>query len=561
MVTFFKAKRIETICFFLFLLLWGVMAVFHEPWYDEIQAWQIARFSYWKDLFFSIPHYEGHPPLWHVFLAVPARLGVPFEWGFKLVGLLFSAVAAFLVFFKSPFPRWLRCTIPFTYFLCFQYSVIIRPYAIMYVGFLLAAITFAYKDEHPGWFVGSLALLTTVHAYGIVLCCGICLAWLWDIKNEYGSVTAFLKNSWRDKRLWWLAGLFVLACTVIAAIWPKPDTFALNYVIQKTPLWNRLVYAFLMLPADAFFSDAWGIKTHSIENYYYLNVLIPTAFIGVVVWSCLVLLLPKKQFKYLWLPSVLFLLIVAFCYAYHHHIGIFVLLVLFSAWIARAQPGPSWWDELSPRLVPSTRNVLKKTFYVILFIAIGTGLVWTAADMVADIRYPFSASRDTAKFIKQHHLDRVPLFASWTLVKKGENEFFQEIFHVNGAMLPAYFGRNIISNLNDGVDHLAYSSHRWPTQEEIDTYFAKWRADGLPEILFGREGFSFLFPEVDFFKEYAPVYKVEGSVVWKMYLAPWRNITYLYMRRDVMDKYGLKEVENESIDSRIGHILIEDEMS
>ncbi len=122
---------------------------------------------------------------------------------------------------------------------------------------------------------------------------------------------------------------------------------------------------------------------------------------------------------------------VSLCYAFHHHIGIFVLLVLFSAWIARVQPGPSWWDELSTRLVASTRNILKKMFYVIPFIAVANGLVWTIADVVTDIRYPYAAPRATAKFIKQHQLDRVPIFASWTLVQRGKNEFFQEIFHVN----------------------------------------------------------------------------------------------------------------------------------
>ena len=162
--SFLKTKRTETICFLFFVALWLVATIFHEPWYDEVQAWQIAKVSYWYDFFFTIPHYEAHPPLWHLLLAVPARLGVPVEWGLKSVGFLFSAAAAFLVIFKSPFPRWLRCSIPFTYYLFFQFSVISRPYCLMWLAFVLAAMAFAHKDEHPGRFVLSLALLSAAHS-------------------------------------------------------------------------------------------------------------------------------------------------------------------------------------------------------------------------------------------------------------------------------------------------------------------------------------------------------------------------------------------------------------
>ena len=431
----------------------------------------------------------------------------------------------------------------------------------MWLGFMLAALTFVYKDEHPGRFVGSLALLTAVHAYGVVLCAGICLAWLWDIRKEYGSLRAMVAGCVKDKRFWWLGGLLVLALGVIAVIWPRPDTFAINFTSHKAPLWNRLVYAFFMLPADAFFSDAWGIKTHSVENYFRWEVMAPTVFIGLIVWVCVGVLVPKKHLKYIGLPAVLFFLMVSLCYAFHHHIGIFVLLVLFISWISLDCPGKSKWDDWATRLSQETQTVLKKTFFSILVIAVVTGLTWTAADMAVDIREPFAAARASAKFIRQHRLDRAPIFAAWTLIAQTDGQFFQEIFHVSGTTLTAYFDRNILSNLNDGVDHLAYSSHRWPKQEEIDTYFAKWRDEGLPEVLFGREGFSFVFPEIDFFKEYAPVYKVEDVVLWKFYLAPWRSVTYIYVRRDVLDKYSVQEVTDESVDSRIGNILVKDEIT
>ena len=41
---------------------------FHEPWFDEAQAWQIARSASLREILFEIPHYEGHPQLWHLIL-------------------------------------------------------------------------------------------------------------------------------------------------------------------------------------------------------------------------------------------------------------------------------------------------------------------------------------------------------------------------------------------------------------------------------------------------------------------------------------------------------------
>ena len=67
-------KKLEYITLFLFVLTYCIITVFHEPWFDEAQAWQIAKCASLKEIFFEIPHYEGHPPLWWLLLSIPARL-------------------------------------------------------------------------------------------------------------------------------------------------------------------------------------------------------------------------------------------------------------------------------------------------------------------------------------------------------------------------------------------------------------------------------------------------------------------------------------------------------
>ena len=69
----------------IYLILSTIVLLFHEPWYDEAQAWQIARCEPIAHILFRVPHLEGHPPLWHLFLAVFAKNGFPYEVTVKTI--------------------------------------------------------------------------------------------------------------------------------------------------------------------------------------------------------------------------------------------------------------------------------------------------------------------------------------------------------------------------------------------------------------------------------------------------------------------------------------------
>lgn len=66
LITDKNRKRVYSCVLLIYCALHLALTVFHEPWYDEAEAWQIARCASIKDILFTIPHYEGHPPLWHL---------------------------------------------------------------------------------------------------------------------------------------------------------------------------------------------------------------------------------------------------------------------------------------------------------------------------------------------------------------------------------------------------------------------------------------------------------------------------------------------------------------
>lgn len=130
----------EILALILYMVCMIIIMYFHEPWFDEAQAWLIARDASLKEILFVLPHYEGHPPVWHLILLPFAKMGAPFEFSIKLVSLTFCSIAMGLFIFKAPFKRIVRLTIPFTYFFFYQYGVISRPYCILMLGFILCAM-------------------------------------------------------------------------------------------------------------------------------------------------------------------------------------------------------------------------------------------------------------------------------------------------------------------------------------------------------------------------------------------------------------------------------------
>ena len=104
----------------LYAVLFLLITYFHEPWFDEAQAWEIGRTATYMEMFTVLPHTEGHPPLWSLILSIPAKLGMPYYIGLKSASFVFSAITVYLIVIKSPFPKLIRYMLPFTYFIFYQ---------------------------------------------------------------------------------------------------------------------------------------------------------------------------------------------------------------------------------------------------------------------------------------------------------------------------------------------------------------------------------------------------------------------------------------------------------
>lgn len=515
------SRKLEFITLISFITALSVISFFHEPWFDEAQAWQIARCADWKDILWRIPHAEGHPALWHLILAIPAKCGVPFEIGLKVVGILFMGVSVAILLFFSPFPRIIRNMLPFSYFLFYQYGVNVRPYCMMFLAFLLMALIFGKKKEHPFLFVFTLVFLCMTSAYGIILAGGIAFAWMIDIIGEKRE-----RNFCRhrlDQR--WLALLLLLAAAILIMIEIYPDNNAngINKTVNNY-FYERLLVAIFCFLADVVSPlDTWcSVDVFLTEIQLDVSNLIVGIFLGILIWILIWIFSSKRMFKYFALPYIFFAVFCAGIYACSHHEGIAVLLLIFWGWINIEENEAEQKQALDIWLM---KKRIRKKGVVVVAILLVIPIYWSVASSVAEINYTYGYGRDAAKFIKESNIEKLPMMTSWRNQKEIGNT---SDYNVATEILP-YFETNIISNYNMGKDEKGYLEHRVPDYKTNIRNIKEWGKMDIPEVLIGDVNVELIFGQEVSHKEYVPVYEMKRNYIWKGRIRTEKY--YIYRRR------------------------------
>ncbi len=530
-----KAEKIagklpETIVLCLYCVLKAVMGIFHEPWFDEAVAWQIAREATFKDILLTVPHYEGHPPLWHLVLAPFAKLGAPYELSLVLVSLIFMGLSMFLILWYAPFPRLVKWALPFTYFCFYQYAVISRPYCMMVLAFVLCALAFQKRNEKPGRYVLSLAFLCLTSAYGIAVAGGLALAWVIEILREKPFLET-LKGMFRDRRVWWLLALLILAILLIFEIVPADDTYALK---AKTAMGNDLsigsfLYVLLAIPTDCFLASIFSGYGFVFSMSFDGATFWASCFVGACLWIVFFRLAKRKGLlATLFLPYLCFAAFGAIVYMCSHHGGVAYLFLLFFLWVALKSP-----DKLPPKKLTVAEG-LKSASVVLVAISLCVSLVWNVSSCISDIKKQYSPARAMASFIKEYHLDDYRVMIGWA---DEENVF--DINLTEAAELMPYFDHNIFFNFMGGDDHQNYITHRYASEEETAAAFEQWRQGGLPDVLVYDPAAGDVFEDFEM-TDYAVVFHTIGGKIWKG--GEQLDARSILVRRSLLDTLGLKEM-------------------
>lgn len=543
--------KCDVITLIIYLLGVCTVSFFHEPWFDEAQSWAIARSGTIKEILFEIPHYEGHPPLWHLILVPFAKLGAPYELSLAAVNIFFMTLAVAVLLFKSPFPKLIRCLLPFNFFLFYQYGVISRPYCIFVLAIFLAAVCYKNRNEHPVKYLLCLALMCAVHSYGIIIAGCLCIVWLIEIFTEYKK-SGKLADILKDRRCWLMFCLLIFAMLVMAAIVPDENVYLGGKMSSETE--KKFDFSCInILFCFVIFSDS--IIT-SFFNYAGVPSEIASQIPVIVVSILLVALFVtityrnKKLLTFL-LPYGVLSIFGSFVYISPHHIGVITAFVIFVLWIIVDESGkvllPEYMNKISAKIGKKLKVIVKAIAFLPLLIPIA----WSCTSSYFDIRYPYWFD-EAADFIKEYHLDDYKIMGYWQQVLNGEidDDAFWNVDEADymwhdypnlqgiSVALNPYFDKNIFCYFNIDKHDKTFQYYRANTQKEAEEEFSKWREQGEPDVVIERCEITKAYPDIDV-DNYVAVKRI-------YFYKPYKFETYdqyitIYVTKDLFNKIGTLE--------------------
>jgi hypothetical protein len=368
---------------------------YHEPWTDEAQAWQIARSHSIRALFQTYIRYEATPGLWHFLLWILNHAHVSYAGMHWICGAIAVASTSLLVL-KSPFPRYLKLTLPFTYFLIFQYAVVARGYVLGPLMLFLVALLWTRNSL---WIVVLLGLLANLSLHAAVISGGLAIVYFFE---EVRGTDA--KSSNRQRQL--LLCALILLCFYAFAIW------------TSWPPRDLLISTFRK-PSRPFISFAVASLVGGICQPWLLSF---------PFWIAIALWLRSRRSLFYLLPVLFFAIFSGIVYVAFHHMGLLVPLVLCVLWITWPEPrcGFSWYEMIGRAA---------------LMFMVGTQILWSGYAITYDHLHAYSPGLATAQFLKP-------------FVQEGATIAVTYLDHPDGqacdniAILP-YFGRNIFVNQQD----------------------------------------------------------------------------------------------------------------
>jgi hypothetical protein len=381
---------------------------YHEPWADEAQSWQLARTLSLRSLFVTHIRYEGTPGLWHFLLWVLIRLHVSYTGLHWVCGAIATGAVALLLF-KSPFPRYLKLLLPFTYFLLFQYAVVARPYVL--VPILLFLIALCWK-RHPLVAAVLLGLLANVSLHASVISGGLAIVYAIDRSRSKNPGA-------RIARPELFTGAAIILCFYAFAIWTawQPPDHAL--ATSSGPLPLDLLWRFLLLCQGS---------------------IVPVLF-----WIAIIACFRARHALLFLLPVLLCALFCVFVYDTWWHVGPFFPLAIALLWITwPTQPG-----------IPSQSEYFAR---IALVVMAGVQITWSIYAIQFDHYNAYSPDLAASEFLRPF------VQRGATIAVTYSDDPVRHAYRSVG-ILP-YFDHNIYINQPDPF-------WWWSTQNEVDELFWK----------------------------------------------------------------------------------------
>lgn len=349
----------------------------HEPWADEAQAWLLSRDYTYFDLITQKLKYDGHPFVWYfllrtIILTKVAPSSSMYEYIF-ILPFFFSVIGVYLLLFKSKLPMIFKVMTPFTFYICYQYSVLARNHSLALPAMAVTAIIFKDRLKKPYLYAFLLLLLANISAYTFVISAMLLLFFLYDIFKSQKKFN--IKN--------YIPPIIVsigLLLTVLYINRPDDCTFIAKLDISK----------FSIL-------DIFNILHRCYFNYknFYSYIIELIAVISFYILLGKTFCKNKYQLCFFIALNTPLLVIINILYGNDWHLGYVILTLIMVIWILTEQNN---FTEFK-----FNKNKLLYAFIIIIF---STQIFWTIKCCIFDFNNNYCASKQVARYIKEKNLDK-----------------------------------------------------------------------------------------------------------------------------------------------------------
>lgn len=428
MLTSMREKTLTKLLTFVFFTLGLIGILRHEMWFDELQAWLIARDSTSLiDLSRNV-RYEGQPGLWHLCLFVISRFTQnPVSMQFLHLGIATLSIYLFLKY--SPFSKIQKILFTFSYFPFYEYALISRGYGLGVLFIFVFCILFSKQNKsYLGLFI-VVVILANTNVIAFVLA----VALLATLAFEYLKTGKPILNLANKQSI--ITGILVCGFTVAAIyqLLPPPDRSYGQINLEASSIVSRISNLVRTNTNSAALGESIDKATELLKlvwksfvpipnlaeyHYWGRNIIeeLPSSLrsgIGLVTVAMIAYLLvlfcnyPTVLFLFGFGMSLLLAVMVAVPAASKvRHLGYLFILCIACFWLFNNYSSSRQGKEF--KLSTIARKYKGSFLNVILSLQVFAGVYSYAKDFYL----PFSVSKTVAKYIQNNQLDGLTIIGS-----------------------------------------------------------------------------------------------------------------------------------------------------
>lgn len=382
------------------LLIYAVLTfigvINHEIWFDEAQAWVIARDNDIPGIIEQLG-YEGHPPLWYLILYMFSHAGFSCNI-LNIISFTVSLAAVSIILFCAPFKLWVKCAVIFSGGFLYFNSVISRTYCLIELFLVIIAVLYPKRKSHPIAYGLTVAGLANTHVCvsGFIGIIGIYM--IYDLIKDFKSNT-------KKQNISEIIGLIISGIGVICLVLP------LLGATEKCRTTNNNSYTVLSV-LQGFVEFPYVVSERFLFSESELNPININIIMINTVLSIVFIILQRHKTR-----SVILILVSHLFFAVSSYIiwiinsnrsHIYFLILFTALWISEYEMP----REIKPKkhkknnalyqiISKIDRNYQKNSIILIsimFFMSIPTGVYFLFSDYTKE----FDISKEASKYISEN---------------------------------------------------------------------------------------------------------------------------------------------------------------